>query len=221
MSKLLVLGWVKSGAPLAEGIRLFSLCAGEDHPFLKLIRHNHAACYAILVQELCRRYDIRVDDHLGKNKFRDEWPFLNRPDCPPELKILAADKISAYHNYVRAHEMLFECNNQEEQFATVKNLVENFIENREIIMEFEYYKAHGHCLGKHRVFKELKVLKALRKLSPVELMERKTKLEHNIWRISDQLKKNKQPHLQVDRERRLQLKKNELAEVERLIAEYR
>src|SRR5690554_3736222 len=219
--RLLVLGWLKSGAPLEEGIRLFALSAGEDHPFLKLIRHNHAVCYPILFNELCRRAGVSPGELNSKVKFRDEWPFLSQADCPPELKILAANKITAYHNYTRSHELLFDCTNQEEQFATVKNLVENFIENREVLREFEYYRQHGHCLGKHRIFAELRALKALRKLSAVELMERKTKLEHNIWRIGDQLKKNKQPHLKVDRERRLQLKKNELAEVERLIELYR
>lgn len=213
--------WVKAGAPLSEGVRLFSLMAGEEHPFLKLIRHNNQICYPILVSELCRRAGINPEGINKDVKFRDMWPFLSMPDCPPELKILAANKITAYHNYASAHEKLFDCNNQGEQFSTVKVLVENYIENTDITREFTYYREHGHCLGKHRIFKEMDALRGLRRLSAIDLMEYKSKLENNIWRTTDLLKKKDKPHLQVEREQRLQRQKNELAEVDRLIESFR
>jgi hypothetical protein len=216
-----VIGWLKSGAHLEDGIRLFALMAGEQHPFLSLITHNHQVCYPILIQELSIRAGISQSElknyQQQKGSFRENWPFLNRPDCPPELKILATQKITAYWNYVNAHEQLFNCVIREEQFSTVKEVVENFIENRRIIDEFVYYREHGHVLGKHPIFKEFQSYKALRQLNPIELIKRKSSLEHNIWRIESELSKKDKPHLKVDRECRLQQKKNELAEVERLI----
>ncbi|GHB44455.1 hypothetical protein [Mongoliitalea lutea] len=214
--------WIKSGASLGEGIRLFCLHSSEEHPFVKLCKRYYQQCKPILVQELALRSGISsvelkklTETHGGS--FRENWPFLNQPDCPLELKILAANKITAYWNYVNAHRRLFDCRTKEEQLATVKEVVENFMENRAIIAEFVYYREHGHVLGKHPIFQEFRNYKQLRRLNPVELIKRKTSLEHNIWRIESELSKNDKPHLKVDRERRLQQKKNELAEVDRLI----
>jgi uncharacterized small protein (DUF1192 family) len=130
---------------------------------------------------------------------------------------LAANKITAYWNYVNVHQRLFDCVTAAEQFATVKECVENFIENRLIIAEFVYYMQHGHVLGKHPIFKEFEAYKALRKLNPIELIKRQAALQHNIWRIESELSKKGKEHLKVDRERRLQQKRNELSEVERLV----
>lgn len=252
--KELILGWLESGAPLSEGIRLFSLAAGKDHPFISIIKANHIQTYPILIHELCRRHHIDPPQLLltagasvslvpslktpkanrqkptaksqkpkaksQKPTFRNQWPFLSQPDCPPELKMLTTNKITAYHNYVQAHTQLFDCTSSEQQFSTVKFLVENYIENRQIIDEFTYYKEHNHCLGQHPVFKELQELKTLRQLSQIELFKLQKKTEQNIWRIESNLKKNDKPHLRVARESRLQTKKNQLAEILRLLSTY-
>lgn len=216
-----VTAWLKSGAPFGEGIRLFALIAGEKHPFVKLAQQSHQAAYPVLITELAIRAGIpsaeviRLRERRGS--FRENWPFLSLPHCPPELKVLASNKITAYWNYVNAHQRLFDCVTAEEQFATVKECVENFMENRAIIAEFVFYNSHGHVLGKHPIFSEFKAYKSLRKLNPIELIKRQSALQHNIWRIESELKSGKKPHLNVDRERRRQQKKNELAEVTRLI----
>ncbi|MFY0628647.1 MAG: hypothetical protein JXR07_20280 [Reichenbachiella sp.] len=150
-------------------------------------------------------------------KFRDQWPFLKESNCPPELKILASNKITAYHEYTAAHGQLFDCTNINECFATVKNLVENYIENRAVIKEFLYYREHRSTLGKHPIFKEFEQLKNLRKQTKIELYKRQEKLEHNIWRIESEIAKNDKPHLLVDRTRRKQSKQNELSEIMRLL----
>ncbi|WP_157198413.1 hypothetical protein [Mariniradius saccharolyticus] len=214
--------WLKSGAPVQEGIRLFCLRSGDKHPFVRLANAFPRHTQPILIQELCRRAGIseteknRLMDKRGA--FRDNWPFLQDPTCPPELKILAANKITAYWNYVNAHRRLFDCRNPEEQLATVKEVVENYIENRMIIAEFLHFQRHGHVLGQHPIFQEFKNYRNLRKMNPIELIKRKTALEHNIWRIESELRKKGKEHLKVDRERRLQRKRNELSEVDRIIA---
>ena len=40
-----------------------------------------------------------------------------------ELKVLAADKITAYHNYVSLHERLFDCMTPEDCFGIAKKLL--------------------------------------------------------------------------------------------------
>ena len=227
-NRLDIIHWLKSDAPIEEGIRLFSLCTHIDHPFIGLIKHNPEVCHGILIRELASRASINLKtltasstDHVVKRKkFRDEWPFLQDINCPAELKILATNKITAYHNYVAAHARLFDCSSQEENFLTVKDLVENYIENRLILREFEYYNEHNNCLGKHPIFQEFEDLKQLRKMSPVALMSKKEKLEHNIWRIKKEIELNNKPHLKINREKSLQKKQNELNEVNRLLEDY-
>lgn len=225
MDKVTVYTWLKAGAPLDEGLRLFAKESGQDHPFVRLARYNHQVAYPILIRELAARAGIslgevrRIRAGQKTGSFRENWPFLSDPACPPELKVLAADKITAYWNYVRAHEQLFDCTSREEQWATVKMLMENYKENRAIIAEFVHYREHGHVLGKHPIFAEMKELAKLRKLSPIELVKMEGRLEHTIWRIEHEMRKNKKPHLQADRERRLRIKRRQLKEVQRLIGE--
>ena len=218
--RLAILTWIKSGAPLQEGARLFALQRGKDHPFLTLLQADPAGCLPLLVQELAISAGINPDEIIQRPTFRDNWPFLSNPDCPAELKILAADKITAYWRYVQAHGKLFDCVTREEQRETMRELMANYQENRAIIAEFVYYKEHKNILGKHRIFKWTKELQRLRKLNPIELVTVQHKLEHNIWRIESQLKSGKQPHLQTEREQRLNLKKMQLAEINRLIASH-
>lgn len=217
--------WLRQGAPLDEGVSIYKGMAGDGHPFLRVLRRHHHRGYPVLVRELCRRVGISPGElsriMQRKGGFRDDWPFLHDPLCPPELKILAANKITAYWNYVNAHERLFDCRDRQEQFATVKELVENYLENRRIIAEFLHYRQHGHVLGRHPIFEEMRVMKQLRQLGPLELMERKQKLEHNIWRTESELRKGDKPHLKVDRERRLLSRQRELAEVERILEGYK
>lgn len=96
-------------------------------------------------------------------KLRGDFPFLNDADCPDELKVLVADKITAYKAYVKDQADLVKHANGELdlQADTAKNLaaqvVENFEKNREIYEELNYYKEHGKILGNHPIFKNLTI----------------------------------------------------------------
>lgn len=235
MSKSVVVQFVKAGANLQEGIRLFAKYYGKDHPFLRLARSGSSQAHSILVTTLCRQFNVPLSPSGESAKreggmspsprgwpkagggFRHEFPFLSSPDCPQELKILAADKLTAFHTYRSLHPKLFECNTPEEELTTVSRLVEAFIENRAIYDELQYYKKHKSILGRHRIFNEYNELKALQKLDPISLAEKRKKLQHNIWRIQSQLQENDKPHLKADRENRLAQKQRLLQEVERLI----
>lgn len=212
-----------SGAGVPEGLRLLSKYAPNIH-LDRLVRMQPSRWGYLLARSLSGYSDEPVpvaSASAGSSRgFREEWPFLAEPDCPPELKILAADKITAYHEYVRGHEELFSCITLEECYNTAKKVVENYKQNRKILSEFAYYREHGKCLGKHEIFSSMKRLESLRRMSPVELVRKQKNLSGAIWRIKDELKKGDKPHLRSEREARLKEKTLELSEVNRLLGEY-
>lgn len=222
--------WLQAGADLKEGALLFSKIAGANHPFNRVLHLRSKPIKYALKISLCRMtgidYSIPIvqvhePEPVKKGpSMREDWPFLKLAGCPPELKILASNKITAYHNYVDAHEQLFDCVKQKDQLEVVKCLVENYIENREIIAEFEFYKRHGRILGRHRIFEEIRELRSLRKLKVFDLIKLKKNLEHNIWRIRSEMAKRDKPQLDLIRERKITKKQLQISEIDRILAEY-
>jgi hypothetical protein len=98
-------------------------------------------------------------------------------------------------------------------------LIENFLENRAIHAELDFYGQHKSVLGKHPVFKRFVKIKELRKKPVKDLVNRQRQLEHTIWRIESEMKKEDKPHLHSERNERLKDKQAELAEVNRLLKE--
>ena len=74
-------------------------------------------------------------------RFRDRFPFLNSPDCPDVLKILVADMFTAYDLYLKTFRELGELPDE--------TTVENYLEDRSIWEELEYYRDNHVLLGKH------------------------------------------------------------------------
>ena len=64
--------------------------------------------------------------------FREEFPFLNEPDCPMELETLASRKFNKYHAYVRLHPKLRDCTSLQECADVSRELIDNYIDNRMI-----------------------------------------------------------------------------------------
>lgn len=215
--------WIQNGAGVEEGLRLLSEYAPD--PFTERLVRLNPNRYGYLIRQKLQRFASSEPAHQPptyqeRQKFRQQWPFLADPDCPYELKILAADKITAYQNYVSGHAKLFSCSTLEECFETAKNIIKNYTENRKILSEFTYYGEHRTCLGKHPIFSEMNRLAEVRALPISELFRRKKNLEQNIWRIQSEINKNDKPHLLAEREARLESRRRELRETERLIADY-
>lgn len=210
--------WLDSGAEVQEGLRLLNKYAPNIY-LRQLVIINAHKYKGLLIKSLSAFANASVTV-LPVRSFRNDWQFLSNKDCPNELKILAADKITAYRNYVAAHELLFDCATQEDCFVTSKKVIENYIENRNIYSELTYYKEHDKILGKHWIFNETKRLAQLRNLPIKELFSRKENLEESVWRIGNEIKKGNKPHLAESRETRLKIKERELIEVERMINNY-
>ena len=215
--------WLRDGAEVCEGLRLLSLY--EPNPFLESIVSKQPRLFAPQLRKTLSKYADEIPETQALRspdtgyKFREEWPFLSHPDCPMELKILAADKITAYHATVEMHRKLFFCSSQEECFETAKNLLRNFSQNRQITAEFMYYRENGSLLGKHPIFQEMKKYDNLRKMSVVRLTEERTRLKGAIWRIEHEVSKGDKPHLKDTRLDRLSRKRHQLEAVEQMITE--
>lgn len=153
-------------------------------------------------------------------KMRDEWPFLSEDDCPMELKILAADKITAWKNYVTNHQKLFSVGSLEDCLETAKNCVFFYCQNRKIFSEFAHYKEHKAILGKHPIFRELDRLKNYRGMDVLSLIQNEKNLLQAIWRLKRRMGKGDRPDLDESRRELLGSKERELAEVRRLISSY-
>lgn len=214
--------WLRAGAEVTSGLRLFSQFSCNTR-FAALVRTRPAKYRPLLIEKLCALAGIsplQEQPRPAGRKFRDDFPFLRDPHCPPELKILAADKITAHDRYLHAHERLFDCTTLDECYTTAREAVESFIENRAIFQELDYYREHGAVLGKHRIFEYLRRRQQLRKLNIVDLITEQRRLRSAIWRINNELKKGTKPHLRSEREQRRHQKETLLAEVEKFIDDY-
>ena len=87
--------WIDSGAEVQEGLRLLSTYAPNRH-LDTLVRKAPKRFSYLLKASLLpfsskRSIVVSALQPAPKVKFRESWPFLSEPDCPHELKILAAD----------------------------------------------------------------------------------------------------------------------------------
>ncbi len=214
--------WLRAGAEVSTGLLLFSQYSTNTR-LPVLVRLNPTRYRPLLIEKLCALAGVDVPQEptvAPRRRFRDDFPFLRDADCPPELKILASDKITAHEQYMEAHAQLFDCTSLDECYRTARVAIDSFLENRAIFAELDYYKEHHAILGKHPIFAHLRQLRKLRDLDIVELIDEQRCLRGTIWRINDEIKKGTKPHLQGERERRLQQKQTLLTEVEKLITAY-
>jgi len=153
----------------------------------------------------------------SEQKLRDEFPFLSDSACPDELKILVADKITAFRAYRESHKALFEVVTPEQQFNAVRDTVENFMLNREIYKELEYFKQHHKVLGEHPVFEKMKMINDLQKMKTEDLVIRKDNLKKYILRKKHEIEKKDKPHLNKKKLDAIDQYNWELTEVEKII----
>lgn len=211
--------WLRTGAGIQEGLRLLSLY--KPNPYLARMVERHPDKYRrLLIRTLTGRDPAPTPADRPARSFREDWPFLSRPDCPPELKILAADKITAWTNFAREHEKLFDCVTPEQCLEHAKNCVFYYQQNRKIFSEFAHYQDTGHVLGKHPVFGEVRRSHEMLSAGPIELMRRQHNLRAAISRLKRQMGTGGRPDLDAGRAELLAAKERELAEVEKILENY-
>lgn len=107
-------------------------------------------------------------------RFREKYPFLNSPDCPDVLKVLVADMFTSYDNYKSAHARLQVLADDEATAAVAdcEKVVTEYLKNREIWDELEYYRENGAILGKAAKFREMEAAEDYTQLSEIDLMKK-------------------------------------------------
>ncbi|WP_321517449.1 hypothetical protein [uncultured Bacteroides sp.] len=116
-------------------------------------------------------------------RFREDFPFLNAPDCPDKLKVLVADMFRAYDVFREAHEQLVNMPDNTsfgEAFKEAQTAVESYLDNREMWEELEYYKENGEILGKAGCLKSLVEQKEISGLSDLDLSKQISNARSNI-----------------------------------------
>jgi len=150
-------------------------------------------------------------------KLRDEFPFLNDPACPSELKVLVSDKITAHYNYLEGRKDLFTAKTNKEQLAAAKKTVESFLENKMIYQELDHYKKHIQILGRHKLFERVKRLEEFNNMRTEDLCELRDNISHSIWRNDKLIKDGKNPKLNQSRTEKIENYSWEFAEIEKII----
>lgn len=116
-------------------------------------------------------------------KIREQYPFLNDPNCPDEFKILIADKITAWKEFAKNHSALaqgIEENEAEEKlFEYAKSAVAEFQLNDDIRKELDFYRETGKVLGKNPKLANLKIKQEIYELTEAGLVEMKLKANKN------------------------------------------
>lgn len=116
-------------------------------------------------------------------KLRDEYPFLNDPNCPNEFKVLVADKISAYKNYAAKHAETLEAADageaEDKLYELAKDTLANYEMNQEAKAELDFFRdSKGKILGKHPLLADLKMNQDVNDMSEAVLLnERNNRLK--------------------------------------------
>ena len=213
--------WICSGAEVTEGLRLLSIYA--PNKWLDALVRKAPKEYSHLLKKALLPFatEVPFSQTLTKGgRFREDWPFLSEPDCPTELKALAADMITSWHNYVNAHEDLFKCTTPEECFEAAEKTIRNFTQNSSSRLEFLYYKEHRRVLGKHPIFALAKKMDELRRLPVTSLIQKRKNVQDSIWRAERGIRKGDRPDLKIQREERLARLRMTLNDINRMIEEY-
>ena len=121
-----------------------------------------------------KRYKAAPETVTKMIRFREKFTFLNSPDCPDILKILVSDMFTAYGKYKEAFARLEATPDDVSSLSTAQEaqaVVENFIANREMWDELEYYRENGKILGKCEKVKSLSVRKGVENLSDIDIQK--------------------------------------------------
>lgn len=156
-----------------------------------------------------------------QKSFRDEFPFLNDKDCPEELKILAADKITAFTKVSEGRKTLkavadkeIEMTEEEIQ-ALTKEITEADEENALITDEFYHYLKTKTILGNHPIFLDRKIREKVEKMTGEEKLKRFDTLKKGISRDKKALETADESK-KADIQKRLAKKESELNFIKKL-----
>ena len=152
-------------------------------------------------------------------RIREKYPFLRSQDCPEEFKIMVADMFTAYDNYREAYTLLSDKNTKDENLQLAEAVVENYLANRAMWEELDYYLANGEILGNLPIFELLKLRKEISALTDMDLMKKLNTTKPNITKSKKAIETAKNSEEKSEAEKRMakwqQVKSEVEAEIER------
>ncbi len=150
----------------------------------------------VKLDEAHENYKAAPDPVLRMIRFRDKFPFLKEPDCPDVLKILVSDMFSAFANYKEAFARLQEIPDQDAAAALeqAREVVEKYIDNREIWDELTFYKENHKILGKARFFREERRREDLADVSDIDLLKKLNSARANLSKATSRRAKAEAEH---------------------------
>ena len=152
-------------------------------------------------------------------RIREKYPFLRSQDCPEEFKIMVADMFTAYDNYREAYTLLSDKNSKDENLQLVQAVVENYLANRAMWEELDYYLEKGEILGNLPIFELLNLRKEISALSDMDLMKKLNTTKPNITKSKKAIETAKNAEEKAEAEKRMQkwqqVKEEVEAEIER------
>lgn len=230
-----IYNWLVAGSDPQIGVRLFGLLINSCPTILRILESNPASHLHMIKSVLQNYMDAQAESEVfyvsnsevitpqeikkntandsPKKSLREQFPFLSEIDCPVELKILAADKITAYEKVVYFYNQLSTGATDKDQLHIVSSLVNWYKKNNAIKREFSHYRDKREILGEHSIFTEYKNLQALKQLSALELANMKTKVENNISRTKTEIRKGNREDLRLVREEKLRNYEIQLQEI--------
>ncbi len=125
--------------------------------------------------------------------------------------------LTAYDAYKLAHESLFSAKTFEQIHQYSHDTVENYLENRRIWAELNYYKENGTILGNHPIFSWMLRLDAIRHMKVGDLVTLKIRIENNLVRNRASVRRQPKHPATADRQERIRKMEQELSEVNRLL----
>lgn len=129
-------------------------------------------------------------------KIRDEYPFLNDPNCPDVFKVLVADKITAYKEYAAKHAQALEAADQGEAedklYELASSAVKDYQMNQDIKAELDFYRdSNGKVLGKHPALAGMKLQQEVNEMSEADLLQQRNNAIKAVNKYkSDEAKKH-------------------------------
>ena len=152
-------------------------------------------------------------------RIREKYPFLRSQDCPEEFKIMVADMFTAYDNYREAYTLLSDKNTKDENLELAQAVVENYLANRAMWEELDYYLEKGEILGNLPIFELLNLRKEISALSDMDLMKKLNTTKPNITKSKKAIETAKNAEEKAEAEKRMQkwqqVKEEVEAEIER------
>lgn len=134
---------------------------------------------------------------MARIRFRERFPFLSDTDCPDVLKVAVADLFTAYGKYRDGHAALVAMTDDApsgQSLDLCRQVVDNYLTDRAIMAELDYYAKHHELLGEAAVVRRFIEQKGLDSLSDADLIKQRASAAANLSKAKKRLAASDDDH---------------------------